>query len=77
MYLRHWQDPNPLICEATWEGTILTAPEGSEGFGYDPLFFVAEEGCSSAQLERAHKNRISHRGQALQMLLKALEREFT
>ncbi len=77
VYLRHWQDPNPLICEATWEGTILTAPEGSEGFGYDPLFFVAEEGCSSAQLERAHKNRISHRGQALQMLLKALEREFT
>ncbi len=76
VYLRHWQDPNPVICEATWEGSILDAPRGDGGFGYDPLFLVQGENQSSAQLDRAHKNRISHRGQALGMLLDRLALEW-
>ena len=76
VYLRHWQDPNPVICRATWEGSILAEPRGEGGFGYDPLFLVPAEHCSSAQLEREHKNRISHRGQALQSLLKILAGEW-
>ena len=76
VYLRHWQDPNPIICEASWEGEILERPSGDKGFGYDPLFFVPEQGCSSAQLDRELKNRISHRGRALQLLLAALHKAY-
>jgi XTP/dITP diphosphohydrolase len=76
VYLRHWQDPNPIICQAQWEGLILEQDSGAGGFGYDPLFYVPEAGCSSAQLSRETKNRLSHRGQALQLLLAALQREF-
>lgn len=75
VYLRHWQDPNPVICQASWEGRILEAPAGEGGFGYDPLFFSPEQGCSAAELDRATKNRISHRGQAMALLLSVLERE--
>jgi XTP/dITP diphosphohydrolase len=76
VYLRHWQDPNPIICQASWEGRILESPAGDGGFGYDPLFYSPEHGCTAAQLDRATKNRISHRGRALAALLAALEREF-
>ena len=76
VFLRHWQDPNPVICEASWEGRILEAPVGSGGFGYDPLFYVPERQCSAAQLSAVEKNRISHRGQALQLLLAALQQHF-
>ncbi len=76
VYLRHWQDPNPVICQAQWEGRILTAPAGDGGFGYDPLFYCPEHDCTVAQLDRTIKNRISHRGRAMAMLLSALEREF-
>lgn len=72
VYLRHAEDPTPLICHAAWEGSILEAPIGNGGFGYDPLFFVTSHNCSAAQLEKAEKNRISHRGQALQALLMRL-----
>jgi len=72
VYLRHADDPTPIICQGTWEGTILTAPRGDAGFGYDPLFYVAEEGCSSAELSPERKNALSHRGQALRCLLAAL-----
>jgi XTP/dITP diphosphohydrolase len=72
VYLRHAEDPTPLICQGTWEGRILTAPMGENGFGYDPLFWVPEQGCSSAQLDPLVKNRLSHRGQALRLLLQAL-----
>lgn len=72
VYLRHADDPTPLICQGTWEGRILTAPIGENGFGYDPLFWVPEQGCSSAQLDPQMKNRLSHRGQALRQLLQAL-----
>lgn len=66
--VRHANDPLPLICQAEWEGEILDAPRGSQGFGYDPLFWVREEGMSSAELPRERKNAISHRGKALQQL---------
>lgn len=73
VYMRHAEDPMPLICQGTWEGRILTAPVGEYGFGYDPIFFVPTHGCSSAQLEPAVKNKLSHRGQALAALLKVME----
>ncbi|MCB1829178.1 MAG: XTP/dITP diphosphatase [Gammaproteobacteria bacterium] len=72
VYLRHAEDPTPIICQGTWEGRILTAPQGENGFGYDPLFWVPDAGCSSAQLEPGEKNRLSHRGKALRQLLSAL-----
>ncbi len=68
VYLRHANDPTPIIAEAAWEGTILTAAQGQNGFGYDPLFWVPSEQCSSAQLPPEIKNRLSHRGQALRRL---------
>jgi XTP/dITP diphosphohydrolase len=72
VYLRHADDPTPIICQGTWEGRILTALRGEAGFGYDPLFWVPEEGCSSAELSAERKNELSHRGQALRCLLRAL-----
>ncbi len=72
VYLRHADDPTPLICQGTWEGRILPAPRGANGFGYDPVFFVPGEGCSAAELDAARKNTLSHRGQALRELLAAL-----
>ena len=74
VYARHANDPVPLICQGSWGGRILHAPEGENGFGYDPLFYVAEQGCTSAQLPPELKNRLSHRGQALQQLLAKLPR---
>ena len=73
-YLRHADDPSPLIAEGIWEGVILDLPRGSEGFGYDPYFFVLEKGCSSAELSSDMKNRLSHRGQALRRMAAVLTR---
>lgn len=61
-------DPDPVIAEARWFGTIVEAPRGSNGFGYDPHFYLAEQGCTVAELEPAQKNRLSHRGRALEQL---------
>ena len=72
VYMRHAEDPTPIICQGTWEGRILTAPLGENGFGYDPVFFVPEEGRTSAELDAATKNSLSHRGKALQQLIKRL-----
>lgn len=72
VYMEHDLDPTPIICQGTWEGRITTEPAGNNGFGYDPVFFVPEQGCTSAQLSAEEKNRLSHRGQALQSLLRAL-----
>ncbi|VAX08330.1 Nucleoside 5-triphosphatase RdgB (dHAPTP, dITP, XTP-specific) [hydrothermal vent metagenome] len=69
VYLSHPDDPTPLICQGTWEGRILFQPQGKNGFGYDPLFFVPDHNCSSAELPPEVKNSLSHRGQALQELL--------
>ncbi len=68
VYLRHEHDPVPLICQGSWEGSILHAPQGENGFGYDPLFFIKEPGCSAAELSAEQKNQLSHRGQALRQL---------
>lgn len=69
VYMRHTHDPMPILCQGTWEGRILQEPAGCNGFGYDPLFYVPSHDCSSAQLDPAEKNRISHRAQALQKLM--------
>lgn len=72
VYMRHAGDPTPLVCQGSWEGRILDAPQGEQGFGYDPLFLVPEQGMSSAQLAPELKNRISHRARASALLLEAL-----
>lgn len=73
VYLRHQHDPTPIICEGKWHGIILTHPQGNNGFGYDPLFYIPEINCTAADLSREEKSKISHRGQALRSLLKALQ----
>lgn len=66
--LMHADDPTPIVCEGAWHGRILTEPRGSNGFGYDPLFWVPETECSSAELAADQKNRLSHRGRAMAQL---------
>jgi XTP/dITP diphosphohydrolase len=72
VYMKHELDPTPIICQGTWPGMILDKPIGTNGFGYDPLFFVPTHACSSAQLSREVKNSISHRALAMQKLLQRL-----
>jgi XTP/dITP diphosphohydrolase len=69
VFLRHPDDPRPLVAEGIWRGEIARTPRGSNGFGYDPLFFLRELDKTAAELAPEHKNRISHRGIALQKLL--------
>ena len=73
VYMRHENDPVPLIAQGSWEGRILTAPQGENGFGYDPVFYVPEEDCSSAELAPEVKNGMSHRGKALKQLVSLLQ----
>lgn len=68
VYLRHADDPCPLIAQGTWEGRIIDHAAGDNGFGYDPIFWLPEQSCTSAQLTPAEKNTLSHRGQALNTL---------
>lgn len=68
VYLRHAQDPAPLIGQGRWDGSILPAAQGTGGFGYDSVFWVPERGCSAAELDAMEKNRLSHRAQALNAL---------
>ena len=70
--LRHANDPLPIICQGRWQGRILHAAQGEHGFGYDPLFYVAEQQCSSAELPSTLKNQLSHRAQAMQLLKQQL-----
>ena len=72
VFLSSAQDPTPLIATAQWHGEILQAPRGDGGFGYDPLFYLPEHEQSAAQLPKATKNTISHRGQACANLVAAL-----
>ncbi len=72
VYMEHAHDPTPIICQGTWEGRILLEPRGTQGFGYDPVFFVQTHNCSAAELPPEIKNSLSHRGQALRQLLAAL-----
>jgi XTP/dITP diphosphohydrolase len=69
---RHPADPQPLIAEGEWHGTILPAPRGGGGFGYDPLFFDPLLGKTGAELPMDQKNRVSHRGKALALLAERL-----
>lgn len=75
VYLRHPEDPAPLIGTARWHGTILREPRGSGGFGYDPLFYLPALGCTAAEMAAADKNRLSHRGRAAAALIEALRGE--
>ncbi|GHC29040.1 non-canonical purine NTP pyrophosphatase [Aidingimonas halophila] len=69
VYLRHADDPVPVIVQRCWEGEILAHPRGEGGFGYDPLFWVTDMGMSAAELSGEEKNRLSHRGRAMQALV--------
>jgi len=73
VYMRWPLDAAPLIAQAAWDGRILRAPAGVHGFGYDPIFEGDGSGRSAAQLDPPEKNRVSHRGQALRLLLLALQ----
>jgi XTP/dITP diphosphohydrolase len=73
VWLRCEDDPAPVIAQASWSGRILHQSRGTGGFGYDPLFLVDGEDKSSAELSAEHKNRISHRGQAIDRLLECLD----
>ncbi len=73
VYMRHATDPTPIICQGSWEGRILSESHGTNGFGYDPVFYVPDHHCTSAELAPAVKNSLSHRGQALRKLLAALQ----
>ena len=72
VYMRHADDPTPVVCHGRWPGVIAREPAGNGGFGYDPIFFVPSEGKTAAELTREEKSAISHRGQALKLLLDAL-----
>lgn len=71
--LKHDHDPSPLICQGVWEGKVLFAPQGENGFGYDSLFFVPTHGCSAAELPPTVKNQISHRAKAIAHLIQELQ----
>ena len=64
-YLQHESDPIPLIFHGTWAGLILQTPQGSDGFGYDPVFYVPEKQCTAAELPKDVKNKLSHRAKAM------------
>ena len=70
--VRHAEDPQPLIAEGEWHGEILAAPRGKDGFGYDPLFYLPAFDKTAAELDADTKNRLSHRGQAMQKLIDRL-----
>ena len=75
VYMSHAGDPTPLISQGSWEGLILEQPRGENGFGYDPIFYVPEYDCSSAELSPELKNQLSHRGKALRDLVSLLEKQ--
>ena len=77
VYMRWAHDPFPLISQASWEGRIATAPRGSGGFGYDPIFELPSRHITVAELGAAEKNQLSHRGQALRGLVAQLKQEVT
>lgn len=73
VYMRHAEDPTPLVFHGSWAGVITREAAGAGGFGYDPIFFVPSEGKTAAELTRDEKRAISHRGQALKLLLEAMK----
>jgi XTP/dITP diphosphohydrolase len=73
VYVRHADDPQPVIADARWDGEIRATPRGANGFGYDPHFWLPSMGKSAAELTPAEKNTLSHRGQALRVLVEKLK----
>ncbi|MES2259141.1 MAG: RdgB/HAM1 family non-canonical purine NTP pyrophosphatase [Pseudomonadota bacterium] len=73
VFVRHADDPQPVIADARWNGEIIAEPRGAGGFGYDPYFFIPELGRCAAELSADDKNRLSHRGQALRALVEKLK----
>lgn len=73
VFVRHADDPQPVIAEGEWHGEIVDAPRGNGGFGYDPYFFLPDAGKTAAELDSAEKNRQSHRGLALAQLVERLK----
>ena len=73
VFVRHADDPQPVIAEGEWHGEIVDAPRGNGGFGYDPYFLLPEAGMTAAELDADRKNRESHRGQALVQLVERLK----
>jgi XTP/dITP diphosphohydrolase len=74
-FMRHAEDPTPIVCQARWQGIILEEPRGENGFGYDPLFWLPEQQCCSAELTKDIKNTISHRAKALALLVDSLQHQ--
>jgi XTP/dITP diphosphohydrolase len=66
-------DPEPVIVQTRWYGQIIDQAKGSNGFGYDPHFFLPEQNCTAAELDPTKKNAVSHRGQALRELIAQLQ----
>jgi len=75
VFINSADDPEPLIAVGHWHGEILAAPQGEHGFGYDPLFFVPQLQKTAAELNAEEKNQISHRGQALNILVQGLDKK--
>ena len=73
VFVRHADDPQPIIAEGEWWGEIVDTPRGANGFGYDPYFWLPAFGCTAAELPSAQKNAISHRGIALAKLMERLK----
>lgn len=71
--VRHADDPQPLVADGAWYGEVVDEPRGAGGFGYDPHFYLPDFACSAAELPAEQKNRVSHRGQAMQALLAKLQ----
>jgi XTP/dITP diphosphohydrolase len=72
VYLRHAEDPTPIICQGTWEGSITLEHRGTHGFGYDPIFYVPEMACHAAELDKSTKHSLSHRGKAIAQFLQQM-----
>lgn len=72
VFMRHAQDPTPILCQGSWEGEIALTLRGNSGFGYDPIFYVTEYKCTAAELNSEQKKQLSHRAKALDLLKQAL-----
>ncbi|MEJ5113466.1 XTP/dITP diphosphatase [Erwinia billingiae] len=72
VYLRHAEDPTPLVFHGSWQGEITRSAVGEGGFGYDPIFFVPKLGKTAGEMTKAEKHAVSHRGKAMTLLLEAM-----
>jgi XTP/dITP diphosphohydrolase len=73
VFVRHADDPQPVIADGRWDGELIAQPRGQGGFGYDPYFWIPSLGKTAAELSAEEKNRLSHRGQALRALIEKLQ----